>query len=200
MHVLIFGDSLVRGHKDLEKGGWVTRLRIHYFNNPTERDTSIFESGISGDSTQELLERFDGESKPRHPEVIVFSIGTNDASFIKSEDKMITTQDTFKKNLEKLIELAMEYTKKIVFVGLTRADESKTTPVPWYEDLHYTNSKLDEYDRIIRDVANKEGVAYIDLSEVVDIDDLADGLHPNANGHQKIFEKVKAELETLGYV
>ena len=44
---------------------------------------------------------------------------------------------------------------------------------------------------ILNEIAEKEGVHYIYMYDLLCKEDFIDGLHPNASGHEKIFEKVK---------
>jgi lysophospholipase L1-like esterase len=40
----------------------------------------------------------------------------------------------------------------------------------------------------------QNGVSFIDVFDLLTLDDFNDGLHPNAQGHEKIFQAVKAFL------
>ena len=47
----------------------------------------------------------------------------------------------------------------------------------------------------MKETAGKHGLMFIDMFDVLDPTvDLADGLHPNAKGYQKMFEAIKSEL------
>ena len=63
--VLVYGDSTVQGFWDTE-GGWVQRLRSYldkkFLNNP-DCYYPLFNLGVSGDTSKDLLERFQGETK-----------------------------------------------------------------------------------------------------------------------------------------
>jgi lysophospholipase L1-like esterase len=43
-------------------------------------------------------------------------------------------------------------------------------------------------------MCEKENLYFIDMFDLLKKNDLEDGLHPNAKGHEKIFEKVKDYL------
>ena len=82
--ICVFGDSIAWGAVDPENGGWVSSLR-NYFESKSLRadlDTDVYNLGISGDNTDDLLERFDVEVEARKPDTIVFAIGINDAQFL----------------------------------------------------------------------------------------------------------------------
>ena len=76
-------------------------------------------------------------------------------------------------------------------------DESKTSPIPWNLDKCYTNIDIERYDTALQDFSQKENLAYIDMKGVLNIDDLSDGVHPNTNGHNKMFEHIRGNIEAF---
>ena len=196
--ICIFGDSVTWGANDFEKGGWVNRLRI--YSDKYLDDFPVYNLGVSGDSTNELLERFELECRVRRPEVIIFSIGLNDSMFVKDKNDYYVTIKRFKENLGRLISLAKVYSQKIIFMGLTKVDESKTTPIPWELTLYYENENIKKYDVEIKTIADKNNLIYIELYGLLKVTDLDDGLHANAKGHEKIFQKVKSVLFDNKYI
>ncbi|MBI4253127.1 hypothetical protein HY623_03065 [Candidatus Uhrbacteria bacterium] len=50
----------------------------------------------------------------------------------------------------------------------------------------------------MRTFCEEKNIPYISLDGVLTLDDLPDGLHPNAEGHRKMFEKIKSEIEKTG--
>lgn len=194
MDILIFGDSIAWGAYDPEQGGWATRLR-NYFE-AQDNDVDVYNLGVSGDTTADLLERIEVEAKSREPNLIIFAIGINDAQFIHSKNGLRTSLDEFKQNLTKLLSIARKFTDKIVFVGLTRVDESRTTPCPWKPDKSYFNENIERLDGVIKKFCEDNKLKFITMENVVENSDLVDGLHPNTQGHIKIFNRVKSEVET----
>ena len=199
--ICIFGDSIAWGYNDSEKGGWINRLKCYYQskNLRADEDTDVYNLGVSGNNTNDLLKRFDVELVARLSDdenIVVFAIGINDSQFVISKNDNRVPQDTFRVNLSNLVEKTKQHTNNIVFVGLTRVDESKTIPIPWNTDKNYSNEYIQKYDDIIKDVADKAGAKYISMEDVVGKDDLFDGLHSNTQGHIKIFEIVK---EGIGF-
>lgn len=184
MSICIFGASSTWGAWDLEKGGWANRLRL--FLDAGDYDVETYNLGISGDTTNELLDRFDVETAAREPKIIIFSIGGNDSYLVPI--------DQFGNNVEKLIKKAKTYTERILFLGIKRVDETKTNPVPWNENAFYTNAKIEVHDKKLKEVAEKNNAAYLSLADVITADNLNDGLHPNEQGREKIFNAVKEFL------
>ena len=196
--ICIFGDSVTLGAYDLEKGGWVNRLWV-YSENDLD-DITVYNSGISGDNTELLLERFDFECKVREPKVIIFSIGINDAMYINDKSNPLVSLEKFNENLNKLVNQAKVYSQKIILMGIYEVEESKTTPIPWETTIFFKNENVEEYDEVIRNIAFENNLIYVKLSDLIKTTDLYDGLHPNAKGHEKIFQKVKSVLIENKYV
>ena len=91
--------------------------------------------------------------------------------------------------------MAKKFSSKIVFVGLFPVDETKTTPIPWNRDKYYKNEYIQKYNQTLKVICKENEVYFIDLfHKFKDLnykDLLEDGLHPNSEGHKKIFEVIK---------
>lgn len=181
--VFVFGDSLVYGNNDYEKGGWVNRLRLKLEGIDPNKNSYVFNLGIPGNNTNDLVKRFDTECSIRSQKaenlIIIFGIGANDVKKIYTGE---TTEETFKENIYTLIKDAKKYTNKIAFIGLIKADENIRE--------EYKNEKIIEIDNTLKEICNKENVKYIYMYDAVEKEDLTDGLHANSTGHQKMFERV----------
>ena len=119
MRILIFGDSIAHGAWDDEKGGWVERLKEYLFSI---KKHTVYNLGISGATTEDLLERFENDAKTRikvDPEkeiTIMFAIGVNDSAYLKSKDTNWVDKNKFQENLIKLINISRNITNIILFV------------------------------------------------------------------------------------
>lgn len=190
--ICIFGDSIACGHNDYSKGGWAELLRIYFPNNYD--DVSVYNCSISGDTTNEIVSRFDVEYKSRNPEVILFAIGINDSAFLnKKKSKNMVNAAVFQKNLNLLFSKARKKSKAL-FIGLTGVDESKTMPISWRRGIYYSNDVIEKYNTIIQKFCREKSIPFLELKDILGIKDLDDGLHPNSQGHAKIFRKVKQFL------
>ncbi|MBU6500990.1 MAG: hypothetical protein KGJ89_02590 [Patescibacteria group bacterium] len=109
MNICIFGDSITWGASDTEKGGWVERLKT-YFGNKYE--AIIYNLGIPGDTTIDLLKRVESECKSRKPDLIIFSIGIND---LWRDDR--TPIKKFAENIARLHRIAKKIHQKRDFYG-----------------------------------------------------------------------------------
>lgn len=195
-NILVFGDSITYGKSDAE-GGWVARLRS--FLEQKDPDTKVYNLGIPGDTTADLLLRFSAETRARLREdsetMIIFAIGINDSCFIHSQNGLAVNPKQFQSNLSQLVEQAKVFSSNIIFIGLTPVDESKTAPDSWNADKSYRNESIAAFDRIIKTACTEREIPFIETWEKFKNLDyrklLSDGLHPNTEGHKLIFETVK---------
>jgi lysophospholipase L1-like esterase len=187
--ICVFGDSIALGACDHEGGGWVARLRKYLEINGYDYD--VYNLGISGDTTDDLLERFGAEAGAREPEIIIFAIGVNDSSYRQPLNGSYVPLNKFKANLEILKQKANKFTNKVIFVGITKVDENKTAPIPWNIDANYRNKDIKEYNQAIKEFCEKNNLLFTPIYDLLDKEDLEDGLHPNSEGHEKIFQRVK---------
>lgn len=196
INILVFGDSITYGAWDKEKGGWVNRLRLALENDNSNNYYTIFNLGISGNVTEGIKNRFDNECKIRFAKedntIIIFSIGINDTQNVKGEDRV--SLEIFRNNIITLINSAKKYTNNILFIGLTKVDESKVTPLPWDKDKCYLNNKITIFDKELKNICLENNVDYLYIYDLLEIEELFDGLHPNNVGHQKICDKVKIKI------
>ena len=206
VNILVFGASTTYGAWDSE-GGWVNRLRKYIdqkiIESKFEIDYLIYNLGISGDKTGDLFKRFEVETEARkgkHGEevVILFHIGINDCIYNESMGRVEVSGDDFRKNLVKLVEMAKIYSKKIVIIGSMPVD-SRVSPLPWAPGRYYKNEYVEEYNGILKDVAESERVEFLEIfKEFINKDYsslLSDGVHMNDEGHRLMYERVRDYLE-----
>ncbi|OGI12238.1 hypothetical protein A3K64_02835 [Candidatus Micrarchaeota archaeon RBG_16_36_9] len=202
-HFLIFGDSITYGSWD-KIGGWVQRLRA-FIEEKYPEEHLIYNLGVSADTTDSLLERLEFEinnrgyerSKRRGSEtIIIFQIGINDSAFM--ENSFWIKQERFEENIKSIIRKSKRFSKKIFFVEAIPVDENKTQPIPWDKRVTYKNKNIKEYNDVMKDVCKAENVSFIEIFDKFSKSDykklLEDGVHPNSEGHEKIFETVKDYL------
>ncbi|MCK5412934.1 MAG: hypothetical protein KAI57_01020 [Candidatus Pacebacteria bacterium] len=214
--ILVFGDSIVFGNWD-EQGGWANRLKNFYIKeslNNSDYYYMVYNIGVSGDTSKELLERFEYEIQHRLWEredtgekeeiIIVISIGKNDAAFVKSKNCFNITLDNFNLNVKKILIIAKKYSAKVVFIGPACVDEKRTKPAKWDFNIEYGNREIEGYNEIIRHCCDSIGVHFVNMYEEfrkLDYKELLeDGVHPNSIGHKKMFEIIKDFLLDKGVV
>lgn len=204
MRVLIFGDSITQGFWDIE-GGWVSRIRKHYDQqmiDGTDNDPpTIFNLGVSGNSSDDVLARFENETKARATEELAFvvAIGVNDARTKAGVNYSDPTR--YRQNLSEILRLAKQYSSKILFVGLTPCVEERSNPVSW-GDTGYTNGRIKEFDDTLREFCQESHVPFVEVYKPfakaeAESELLPDSLHPNDKGHKLIADLVMPGLFEL---
>lgn len=191
--ICIFGDSITQGYYDLEKGGWANRLFVDSMNEGGERELDVYNLGINGDTSVGLLERMEQELSNRGVDVIIISIGTND-SLIENGRNWVDIK-VFRENLEKMLSISHKFDAKIFFTGVFGVNEELSAPLTWDDKLYSYNKELKKYDLIIENFCREKEIVFVSLWEILKQEDLSDGFHPNAEGHEKIFKKVKSVLK-----
>lgn len=195
--ICVFGDSTAWGAWDLDDGGWVNRL-WKYIGIREEDYVELYNLSISGGTTETILERFEKEAKIRNADALIFQTGGNDAACPHGTNEHNVSPEKFEQNIREVIEKAKKITDKILFIGFKNCDESKTTPVSWV-NIDYRNSDLEAYDAIMKKVCIEFGVLFCDFKPL-DNKDFEDGIHPNAQGHEKIFIQIRDFLTQHGWI
>jgi acyl-CoA thioesterase I len=212
MRVLIFGDSITQGYWDTD-GGWAERIRKHYDSLQASdlggRDEpTIFNLGISADNSKNILDRIESETIARTPHgdlpVVIIQIGVNDSSRddLPEDESVSLPIEKYDQNLRMIIKKVERLSSRIIFIGLSACDESRTTPVSW-GDFHYTNGAIKNYENKMKAIAVEEEIAFIPAFDQFNEelnngrDFLLDGLHPNNDGHAFMSDLILNELDPL---
>ncbi len=187
-NICVYGDSLVYGMGDITEGGWVTRLK-NQLQNP---ELKFWNFGIPGDTSQDLLNRLEDDIERKKPDIAIIFIGANDTQYNTDKNKTLIPPVDYKQNLEKILKILQQHTKEITFTGLPRMNDDITTT--WHY-LHFCNKNLAKYDEIIKEFCKENNLQYIPLKDVLNVGDLDDGAHPNAQGYQKIADEIEKSLD-----
>lgn len=184
---ILFGDSIAYGLYDNEYFGWFNRLR-----NKSEFMQKQFYLNLSvpGQCSGEILKRFELEIKNRinNQDIfyIVFAFGINDALKLKSNKSY---EKMFENNILKLISLSKKYTNNICFLGLFDVDFNIR--------IEYDQACIDIINSKLELLCKNNQIKFINMKDVINTEDLYDGLHPNEIGHEKISEYIYKSLIIL---
>src|SRR6185437_1145430 len=191
MEIGIWGDSITYGESDTEALGWVGRLRKSY---PIDEDIQVYNRGICGNTTEDLLGRFKVEADSLEPSTIVFAIGINDSKHPFGEQTNKVSLEKFKQNMQALLEQAKIHTQKIFIIGATQVDEEIVAQ--WKDSSRFYNGEIEKYNEVLKELAREQNLKYVDVFTLLDIKaDLHDGLHPNAQGFEKLAQQVKSFIK-----
>ncbi len=193
MTIGIWGDSIVYGSCD-EKGlGWVGRLRNQLL--PEGWEFEVYNRGICGEFSTDLLKRFPTEFASIKPEVVIFAFGINDSAYRGEESNNLVPLEEAKDNLKKLISLAKISAQSIYVVGLTNVTESLVNPLPASSTSKcFSNASIKKYDAALKSVVEESGVTFVGVQDLLSDADLADGLHPNTQGYEKLHRVISAVI------
>ncbi|MCK5332274.1 hypothetical protein KAJ41_00225 [Candidatus Parcubacteria bacterium] len=191
---------MTHGAWDKIRGGWTDRLKVFCMEKELENkkfDYSVYNLGISGDTSENILRRLENEISCRVWEnemvKIIFAIGVNDSWFIKNKNTFKVMPDNFENNITKIIKISQKFSSNIVFVGPAPVDEIKT--ISWDIDISYKNEHIKSYNKIIKLVCRENKISFLDIFEkFLKLEYkklLENGLHPNSKGHEIMFEIVR---------
>jgi lysophospholipase L1-like esterase len=194
--IFVLGASIAFGAGDPE-GGWASRLRyiIDAETSPNKVSRNlVYNLGVSGETTAELLSRIDHEVKPRcrqgHISIAVFSIGGNDAGYLTTESRFCVPPAQFTRNLETLLLVASNYCPIIFVQNLTPVVDDIASARPGAVKSK-RNVYVDEYNHLLTTVCNNSSASIVDVHGLFVQEDphlliCDDGVHPNARGHAAI--------------
>lgn len=208
--ILVFGDSEAHGSLDPE-GGWVAQLNRYCETKALQQPNyyfPVYNQGISGDTSGDILQRFERETRARIAEeketLFIFQDGGNDAMYLNKERKNQVAPEEFRVNVTKILAAAKKISKKVAWLSLEPIDEKRLDPIPWYQAGSYLNKYNSQYNEILREECRKAGVAFLDLATSIPPDFAqrytVDGVHPNTAGHKMIWEVVKKFLVGEGWI
>lgn len=202
MRILVFGDSIAYGEYD-SHGGWATRLYLDFLNQQAaDMDNEypfIFNLSIGGETTAGIVKRLASEVEARRwgeeEFAFVFAVGINDARM--RDGFTVSSPDRFLQDLENLYALASRYTQKMLFVGLTPVEDMH---IP---DASFRSTRIWKFEQVLRQFAESKKVRHVPLFEAFTkkIEEgrtlTLDGLHPNTEGHQLMYVRIRQAVEDL---
>lgn len=158
-------------------------------------EEKIYNRGISGDTSGEMLKRLENTAIPLAPKKAVIWVGTND---LQAEVPL----SDIAANVEKAANLLKEkfnteiYIVSVIPVNTKSADENIVRTVGIRK-----NSNITSLNEKYKHLCEKNGYCYIDVySKLVENNSLPDGLsedglHPNVAGYIQISKIIKSFME-----
>ena len=205
--LIIFGDSISVGAWG-SQGGWAARLIAH-LNKRTVQEENFYcmayNLGVSGDSAPDVRKRMEPEISARHelgePLVLILAIGVNDSQYLVEQDRLRYSLDSFLKELDQIAEVASKWSAKVLVLGPLPVDEPKVYPMPWAIDKGYKNKLVSDYSDALAKWCEAKNFPFIEMyqrwSSLNYQKLLFDGVHPNSEGHELIFNTLLGESERL---
>jgi len=192
---LFFGDSITYGEYDGVFGGWVDILKryaLQKYNEGSSNELILFNLGIGGETSEGLVKRIPHEIKARNSadgNIVFIGYGANDLA-VKDGNQMVDAEQ-FKANIETAIQDAKLYSEEIYLVSILPISEKIDSKISTTGKIR-TNGDVLVYNQILKDIATKNALSYIDFHsaflEDKEILLSKDGVHPNEKGYGMMAE------------
>ena len=184
----IWGDSITFGACDATALGWPGRLRKVL---PDDDATNVYNFGICGETSADVLKRFQVEFDAIDPDVVMLAFGINDSKFLTGATANLVPLRQYRENLQQLIAVAKKTASEIVLIGPTAVGkESSSSRGSIFQD-----KEIVRYRDVLEAIAKENNLTFIDMFNVLDpAADLADGVHPTTAGYQKMFEAIQSKV------
>lgn len=193
--ICFFGDSLVNGVRDAEKGGWPMRLGRRLMTD-AGRDVTIYNLGIRAETTDGLKARWQFEAGLRQvtdfPFVLVFCFGVNDANHAEDrgeETTMRVSPGQSAANAACIIGEAVKMAPTLWVGPQAVIDGGHSSAV--------INDRLEGLNQIYAETATGFDVPYLDLFAKTKADETwqralkrGDGYHPDSKGYDLLAEMI----------
>nr|WP_257793770.1 SGNH/GDSL hydrolase family protein [Lacticaseibacillus kribbianus] len=164
-----------------------------------ELTVMVQNTGVSGDTTNQLLARFDADVVQQHPDVAAILIGVNDvwrffdAPFYHPTDLVDAAQ--YRANYQAMIDAARGTIPELLILSPFMFEPNHADPM---------RHQVDAYRAIAQALAEANGATYLDLQAPIDrylanrasYILSADRVHPNLKGHMLIATQI---LNALGF-
>jgi len=205
INILCFGDSITHGQADSEAGGWADRLKQFFFAqgcNACYQEINIFNLGIGGENSDGLRRRFGNELRARfikgQTHLVILQYGAND--IVIHKNKNIVPERYFVRNITECIEQAKQAGAMVLMLNLIPIAEITDNQINQHGELR-RQSDIRHYNQILRSLADAIDCEYLDLHAScinAKYDFLAgDGLHPNSQGHEILYQAIKDKVTSI---
>ncbi len=205
--IFCFGDSITYGVGGV-MGSWADILKKSLHQKLVEANEderfNVYNLGVPGDTSTLITKRLKSEIVARRWHdmefVLIISVGTNDSKAKGTPRQYVTDLSIYSKNFSELLKQAKQFTSQILCVGLTPIDNNKTQPFG-SGDSYFYNQRIGEFDKVNSGICRLMDVEKVELfskmSKLEYTKLLYDGLHPNSDGYQWMYEQIKQPLSLL---
>lgn len=202
---LLFGDSVTdMGRKEAGEGlfeaigvGYPADIQSFLAVGYPDYNIRVINKGVSGNTTRDLVKRYEADVAAYRPENLLILIGINDV-WRQFDTPLMTeeacTPEEYEANLEFIINSSKEFVKNLILV------------TPYYMEPNKEDrmrKRMDEYGAIVKKLAEKHGAIFVDMQEAWDrlfkyyhSSYIAwDRIHPNAQGAMHMARTILDKLE-----
>ena len=196
--IVFFGDSITAAA--VKPGGYIVKLDSMIALQSKTEQYELIGAGVSGNKVYDLYLRMEEDVLAKDPDIVVIYIGVNDV-WHKRTSGTGTDPDKFEKFYQAIINKLKA--KKINVILCTPAVIGEKT-----DFSNQLDGDLNEYSRIIRNIAGKNSLPVVDLRKSfldynlknnTDNRDktvlTTDGVHLNAKGNQLVADEMWKVLQ-----
>ena len=180
-NIVFYGDSITEGYNVKE-----------FYD-----EFRVVNSGISGNTTEDLINRIDRDLYNYNPSTVIIQIGTNDIrASIKDEDII--------KNLKSIIKGIRKNRKNASILIESIYPINREMDEEYWKDVNpdYNNKHITKLNKEIKELCKKEHIKYIDIySKLLDDNKnlkevySKEGLHLTDLGYYKVTKIIKEYLK-----
>ena len=156
-----------------------------------KENSFLINKGISGQTTVEMLSRFNEDVIKQNPKAVYILAGINDIA----QNSGYISIDDISKNIIKMGLLAQKNNIKVVICSVL-----PVTEIIWNEKIKNANQKVIELNQKLISSSKKNNFIYLDYYSKMK-EDLSlltyDGLHPNEKGYLKMNAIIKKSLKGI---
>ncbi|MFH1649748.1 MAG: SGNH/GDSL hydrolase family protein [Candidatus Woesearchaeota archaeon] len=202
--IVCIGDSIVEGEGDeMGLGGWAGRLHRELTKNKKVGEMRVYNLGVGMETSKDLLHRFFSEVIYRNPDIVIIQGAHGDSRSMfnnEGEREFEIGKGARMRAYERLFEFLGSSKIKILFLGLNppcvSCNNSKV-------DKEY-EEHVESHNRGLEILCKKHKVKFLDPRDILKGKDMnsvyVDGIHPNANGYDLMFDAILKELKKLKYI
>ena len=181
-NIVFYGDSITEGYN-------VKEFFYEYH---------VVNSGISGNVTEDLIDRIDSDLIDYNPSIVIIQIGTNDIRRSVSEKDILNNIKKVVKYIRKNRKNAEIYIESIYPINREKDKD-------YWKDLNenYTNKTITNINKQIKKYCDNNDIIYIDVYSKLTDDDgklkavyTKEGLHLNDLGYYKVTTTIKEYLKS----
>lgn len=204
--LLMIGDSITDCERKRPMGtglhgalgtGYVSLLSAMLDTRQAEIECRVINMGISGNTSYDLLARWEEDVTRLQPQVVTVMIGINDVwhAFNRPHDRAAhVSENEYRANLREIARRTRPAVRTLVFVSPYYIESNREEPM---------RRQMDRFRLVMREEARRSGAAYIDIQDVFDryvpihyhpSFFAWDRVHPNLSGHMIIAEEIYAGL------
>jgi alpha-L-fucosidase len=161
--------------------------------NPTffSKNSFLVNKGVSGQTTVEMLERFQKDVISQNPRAVFILAGINDIA----QNSGYISIDDIAKNIINMGLMAKEKNIDVIICSTLPVTEIK-----WNDKINEPNKKVLDLNKKLKKAVKKHNFIYLDYyaKMVNDLENLTyDGLHPNLKGYIKMESIIRTTLDKI---